>query len=47
MYEFEYFKSKLVRIESKVNSLAEVESSSLFLSPVIANLLISPTESSC
>jgi hypothetical protein len=41
MYEFEYFKCKFVRIESK----AEVESASFLLSPLIANPLISPTES--
>jgi hypothetical protein len=45
MYEFEYFKCKFVRIESKISGLAEVESTSFFLSPLIANLLISPTES--
>jgi hypothetical protein len=26
MYEFEYFKCKFVRIESKISGLAEVES---------------------
>ncbi len=45
MYEFEYFKCKFVRIESKISELAEVESASFFLSPLIANPLISPTES--
>ncbi len=45
MYEFEYFKCKFVRIESKISRLAEVESASFFLSPLIANPLISPTES--
>jgi hypothetical protein len=44
MYEFEYFKCKFVRIEFKISGLAD-ESSSYFLSPLIANLLISPTES--
>jgi hypothetical protein len=37
MNEFEYFKCKFVRIESKTSGLA--------LSPLIANPLISPTES--
>jgi hypothetical protein len=46
MYEFEYFKCKFVRIEYKISGLAEVESASFFLSPLIANPLISPTESS-
>jgi hypothetical protein len=31
MDEFEYFKCKLVRIESKISGLAEVESASFFL----------------
>jgi hypothetical protein len=31
MYEFEYFKSKYVTIESKISRLAEVESASFFL----------------
>jgi hypothetical protein len=35
------FKCKFVRIEFKISGLAEVE----FLSPLIANPLISPTES--
>jgi hypothetical protein len=43
MYEFEYFKSKFVRTESKTSGLAEVESACFFLSPLIANLLISHT----
>jgi hypothetical protein len=41
MYEFEYFKCKFVRIESKISGLVEVESASFFLSPLIANPLIS------
>ncbi len=45
MYEFEYFKCKFVMIESKISGLAEVESASFFLSPLIANPIISPTES--
>jgi hypothetical protein len=45
MYEFKYFKCKFVRIEFKISGLAKVESASYFLSPLIANLLISPTES--
>ncbi len=45
MYEFEYFKCKIVRIECKISGLAEVESASYFLSPLIANPLISPKES--
>jgi hypothetical protein len=45
MYEFEYFKYKFVRIKSKISGLMEVESSSFFLGPLIANPLISPTES--
>jgi hypothetical protein len=45
MYEFEYFKCKFVRIKSKISELAEVESASFFLSPLIANPLISHTES--
>ncbi len=32
MYEFEYFKCKFVRIESKISGLAEVESATFFLS---------------
>ncbi len=45
MYEFEYFKCKFVRIESKISGLAEVKSTtSFFLSPLIANPLVSPTE---
>jgi hypothetical protein len=45
MYEFEYFKCKSVRIESKISGLAEVESASFYLSLLsllIANLLIPP-----
>ncbi len=42
MNEFEYFKCKFVRIESKISGLAEAESASFFLSPLIANTLISP-----
>jgi hypothetical protein len=45
MYEFEYFKCKLVRIKPKISGLMEVESASFFLSPQIANRLISPKES--
>jgi hypothetical protein len=45
MYKFEYFKCKFVRIESKISELAEVESAGLFLCLLIANRLISPTES--
>jgi hypothetical protein len=45
MYDFESFKCKFVRIESKLIVLVEVESASFFLSPLIANPLISPTES--
>jgi hypothetical protein len=30
MYEFDYFKCKFVRIESKTSELAEVESASFF-----------------
>jgi hypothetical protein len=45
MYEFEYLKCKFVRIEFKISRLAEVESATYFLSPLIANLLISLTES--
>jgi hypothetical protein len=37
MYEFEYFKFKFVRIESKISGLAVVESASFFFSPLIAN----------
>jgi hypothetical protein len=37
--------SKFVRIEFKISGLAEVESANYFLSPQIANPLISPTES--
>jgi hypothetical protein len=40
MYEFEYFKCKFIRIEFKISGLAEVESASNFLSPLIANPLI-------
>jgi hypothetical protein len=47
MYEFGYFKCKCVRIESKISGLVEVESASFFHSPLIANPLISPTESGC
>jgi hypothetical protein len=46
MYEFEYFKCKFVRIEFKISGLAEVESASYFLSPLIANPLISPQNQS-
>ncbi len=45
MYEFESCKCKFVRIESKIIGLAEVESARFFLSQLIANPLISPTES--
>ncbi len=45
MYEFEYFKCKFVGIESKISGLAKVKSTSFFLSPLIANPLVSPTES--
>ncbi len=45
MYDFESFKCKFVRIESKIIGLAEVEYPSFFLSPLIANPLIPPTES--
>jgi hypothetical protein len=45
MYEFEYFKCKFVRIVSEISGLAEVESASFFLSPLIATPLISPTKS--
>ncbi len=45
MYEFEYFKCKFVRTGSKISGLAEVESASFFLSPLITNPLISYTES--
>jgi hypothetical protein len=31
MYEFEHFKCKFVRIESKISGLAEVESAIFFL----------------
>jgi hypothetical protein len=44
MYEFEYFKCHFLRIESKISILAEVESACFFLSLLIANPLISPTE---
>jgi hypothetical protein len=37
MYEFEYLKCKFVRIESKISGLAEVESASFFLSPLLAD----------
>jgi hypothetical protein len=46
MYEFEYFQCKFVRIEFKISGFAEVESASYFLRPLIANPIISPTESS-
>jgi hypothetical protein len=39
-----YFKCKYVRIEYKISELAEVESASFFLGPLIANPLIFPTE---
>jgi hypothetical protein len=42
MYKFEYFKCKFVRME--ISGLAEVESASFSLSPLIPNPLISPTE---
>ncbi len=45
MYEFEYFKCKFIRIESKISGLVEVVSASFFLSLLIANLLIFPSES--
>ncbi len=45
MYKFEYFRCKFVRKEYQISGLAEVESASFSLSPLIANLLISPTES--
>jgi hypothetical protein len=45
MYGFKYFKCKFVWIEFKICGLVEVESASYFLSPLIANPLISPTES--
>ncbi len=45
MYEFEYFKCKFIRIKSKICGLAEDESAIFFLSPLIANPLISPAES--
>ncbi len=45
MYESKYYKCKFERIESEVSWLAEVESASFFLSPLITNPLISPTES--
>ncbi len=45
MNEFEYFKCKFVRIESKISKLVEVESASFFLSLLIVNPLIYPTES--
>jgi hypothetical protein len=32
MYEFEYFKCKFVRIESKISGVVEVESASFSLS---------------
>jgi hypothetical protein len=47
MCEFEYFKCKFVRIESKISGIAEVESARFFLSRLVANTLISPTESGC
>ncbi len=37
MYESKYFKCKFVRIEYKISGLAEIESASFFLSPLIAN----------
>ncbi len=45
MYEFEYFRFKFVKIEYKTSGLAEDESASFLLSLLIANPLISPTES--
>jgi hypothetical protein len=45
MYEFEYFEYKFVRIKSKISEIAEAESASFFLSPLITNPIISPTES--
>jgi hypothetical protein len=45
MYEFEHFKCKFARIESKISGLTEVESASFFLSPLITDPVISPTES--
>jgi hypothetical protein len=45
IYEFKYFKCKFVRIKSKISRLAEVEYTSFFLSPLIANPLISHTDS--
>jgi hypothetical protein len=45
MYEFEYFNCKVVRIKSKLSGLSEVESANFFLSLLITNPLISPTES--
>ncbi len=47
MYEFEYFKCKVVRMKSKISRLSEVESANFFLSPPITNPPISPTESVC
>ncbi len=44
MYEFEYFKCKFVRIESKFIGLAEVKSAIFFFSQLDADPLISPTE---
>ncbi len=40
MYELEYFKCMFVSIEPKISGLAKVESSSFYLSPLIANPLI-------
>jgi hypothetical protein len=37
----------LKRIESKISGLAKVGSASFFHSPLIANPLVSPTESNC
>jgi hypothetical protein len=37
MHEFEYFMCKFERIESKISRLAEVESASFFLSPLLAD----------
>jgi hypothetical protein len=45
MYAFEYFKCKFIRIKSNICGLAEVESAIFFLIPLIANPLISLTES--
>ncbi len=40
------FKYKFVRITSEISGLAEVESAKFFLSPLIANPLISPQNQS-